>query len=331
MNRQNDTSFQAQSNGNVDHVSDTANYHILNVAASHYDDIYAAELKAVVEEYETAPENKHRLEKFSIEPGAHLPKDLRHCKDEHLNNAIIKEINENIELRNELEKERKDKQEQNRMSSKPSLLSFLSSSPQSVKERFEQHKNNKYITMFQNNTQKVIDAQINLSRSLLVTKSHYSQLETMLNEKNIDPSGADFSAKNLFQEMTSDPGFAEQVRMTLAAHKAVLKDYDFATSEVIDKGTLDVADTAISSGFMDFMNSNEDVYSRQMKNLSKLLEETAPQLDKDYVGNVLDEKSGMFDELNADAIKEFVEKISKLMARFTSNSTQQSQTNQMQM
>lgn len=331
MERQNDTSFQAQSSGNVDHVSDTANYHTLHIAASHYDKIHADELKAVIDEYESAPENKHRLEQFRIEPGAHLPKGLRHCKDEHLNNAIIKEINENIELRNELEKERKDKQEQNRMSTKPSLLAFLSSSPQSVKERFEQHKNNKYITMFQNNTQKVIDAQINLSRSLLVTKSHYSQLETMLNERNINPSDTGFNTKHLFQEMTSDPDFAEQVRMSLAAHKAVLKDYEFATKEVIDKGTLNVADTAISSGFQEFMSSNEALYSKQMKNLSKLLEETAPQLDKDYVGNVLDEKSGMFDELNADAIKEFIEKITKLMARFTSNSSQQSQTSQMKM
>ncbi len=314
----NDSIKQANNQAHQDLVGnfESGNFNVLQIDASYFDKKVSEQLTATKEQYESVEENAHLLEPFTLDSKGFIREGTRHCEDEDLNNKLLEEITLNAEIYKKLEEERKMKLEDNKRKSSPSLLSFLSSSNDDVLAKYNRKKQTKYISMFERNTQKVLDAQVRLSQALLLSKEHYSRFDSLLTEAGLDINQLDNDA--LKSAIQSNPQLAEACRMNMAAHKALLSELEFVDNEINQKNTLSVCDTEVANGFRDYAKQVALSQSAQLNINAQIISTLAPELDKSFAGNVMDEDDGLLSQLNAKELAKFVEEMKSIVQRFLS-------------
>ncbi|ATC60080.1 hypothetical protein [Vibrio anguillarum] len=288
---------------------EASNIHVLEVHASHFDNIIMRKIEANEQSLANDDETAHYTDKFELNPRGLIKEGEHHCRDPLLNNEILKEVQKNRDLWSELEKEAALERE-NALKSpgKPSLLGFLCSGSDTLEAKFQKLKFSKNIERFERNTNKVIKAEQKLNNAISIANQHYSQYRTLL--KSIEGNDSEDV------KIKANPELAEKARLSMAASKHLLKTIDDVTTNILDKNTLDSCAESVAKDFESVIThcqSNE--MSDNIKNMAKLVEDFAGVYDRDLAGNVF-EDDGALKEENNKALKEFVENIQNLINRF---------------
>jgi hypothetical protein len=292
----------------------SGSFSVLDVEASYFDDKISSEIAATEKTFSSTAENAHLLEPFALDDRGFIPADSRHCEDEALNNKLLEEISDNADFYKKLEDERQASLDQNKRRSSPNLLSFLSNSNYDLEAKYQQGKKTKYIRMFEQNTQKILDTQKSLSQKFLVAKAHHEKMKVLLEASGLEVPG--FNNIQLKESVTSNPELAEACRMNMAAHKSLLGEMKNIEENIQNCNTLNVCDTQVASDFKTYVSDLSANYSSQLNIDTEVLTCLAPELDKSYAGNVLKEDNGVMSEINDKELEDFIKEIKSLVTTF---------------
>ncbi|MEZ8238658.1 MULTISPECIES: hypothetical protein [Vibrio] len=300
-----------------DTLSSTESLEHIRIHARVFDEAVQKELEALKQLYESAPENAHRLEEFKINDRS-FDADKTYCDDEHLNALVKQELHDNSVLYEKLKAEFELENTKNNNSSSPSFLNFLKfGSPKSLDVEYKKQRKNKHIRMLEENTQKILNSQDKFNRSLALTESHFKTLNEIFENKGISDINA-LNQGDLLSAMQDDAAFSNQLRITLAAHKDLLNNIEFQSTDVLNQGTLDVSSKTISTEYLNQMRAMCNESNVQMETLNNIIKKTAPTLDKEYAGNQLESSDGIFDQFNKESLDEFLANVGNIFQAFKS-------------
>lgn len=306
----------ANSNEIGDRAYDTDIVNEARYDSSHYDDAIKEQIQSIDAHIKNSEQQGFKRDEFSLDPKLNFDPSTALCRDPELDHKVKEELRYNQELYRKLEEEARLNRDKASLGAQ--LIGFLRGGKGTVESAFAAQMKNKHITTLENNTNLCRKAEQRLADTYTVATQHFNKVNELRKSGH--------SAERLW----ADPEYARATKMHVAATKEWLNALNDTQKTILDTGATDVAEVHNADAIEELLNhataSKDDSgkYSGEVnqinKDMAKSYMELAPVLDKNHVGNVLEnsESNPEAKKRNEEAMKEFMESVEKMFSRLSS-------------